>query len=114
MPKCLESPVAQFSAPPGGLDVNVVGGKAAATLAVVALAVAGTEYTHTLPAGARSFAARLLMGKMEIRFAASGPYKTVSPGSVYDIDGLSPDAAALTLYVKSTAANDTLQVETWV
>jgi hypothetical protein len=117
MTKALESPVGLVTLAPGAQVDAVItddrSGKKVGTVVNTAMAVAGQEYTYAIPLEARGFSARLLLGIMSLRFAASGDYRTIYAGGSYDLEKISPDAGAITLYVKSSKPNDTLQVETW-
>lgn len=118
MPKALESPVGLVTLAPGAeVDATITDDRSGLSIGLVyalAMPIADTEYTLALPAEVRAFTAKLLIpGKLSIRFQAAGDYATRSPGSVYISGKTSPDAPALTLYVKSSQTSDTLEVETW-
>lgn len=101
-----------------GLDVNVLNLPIGTTPTVVNLSmpVSGTEYSFAIPTNTRKieFSSRK-NGKIQYAYTVGGTstlFKTVSPGVVKEIGDVNV-AAGKTLYVVSTKATDTLEIEYW-
>ncbi len=96
---------------------TTIAGKGTPTVTNLSMPTAGTEYSFSIPAGSVycEFISREC-GKIQFAFTAteSGTnFRTVWPGAEYQIDLLDAGNAAITVYVQSTKANDTLEIVTW-
>lgn len=83
----------------------------------VALPLANTAYQITLTAGAKNFSLQTREGGA-IRMATSSAntdteYFTIRAGQAYNIEGVEA-GAALSFWVKSTSANQTLEILYWL
>lgn len=77
------------------------------------LATAATEYTFTLPAGAKNFCLKNRDdGKIKLKKTASGPVFTLYPGIPYYITGLS-GATTIDIILESSKAAQTVEVLYW-
>lgn len=104
----------------GGLTQSIsVGGASELYVDNLVMVLASTEYTVTLPAGTRMFSLKLLNEDNKAAvlriYATSGgvPYMSVNPGSVYYRNDIQL-TAALNIYVQSSMAGRTLQIEYWL
>jgi hypothetical protein len=105
-----------------GLNVHVLNNEASAIAAtpntsVVAMAVANTEYSFSIPIGTKKLEIKSReSGKLRFSFVTgninSGNYVTISPGSTRDIEGFLISSAT-TLYITSSKAADTLEIMHW-
>jgi hypothetical protein len=105
-----------------GLDVNLIGGSitigglATPTVTNVAIPTANTEQSHMFAATVKKFIIKSReRGKLQIAYSSGQTgtkYITVRPGSIYCMDDLQL-AGVLTLYFRSSKANDVLEVESW-
>ena len=115
--KALESPVGLVTLAPGAqVDATIIddrSGKKDPITVNTPMPLNGTEYSYALPLESRGFYAKLILGKLSLRFSNTADYLEISPGGTYSLEKISPDAAAITLYFKSTKDNDILQVESW-
>lgn len=112
----LESPLSQISFSGANVDTTLTDDRSGLKIGEVfnvAIPTQDVEQTFALPSEVRAFTAKLQLGKLSLRFQASGGYSTRSPGSAYVSGKISPDASALTLYFKSGSASDVLEIETW-
>lgn len=117
MPKALESPVAQISFGNASIDTVMTddrSGLKVGAVIVIPVPTADTQQTYALPSEVRAFTAKMTLGKLSIKFQASGDYATRSPGSAYVSGKISPDAGTTTLYFESTKDADSLEIETWI
>lgn len=109
--------MAQF-APTGPASPSVVSTRSKTTPDIqnVSLAVAGTEYSITIPTASVSYAIRTRnCSKLQLAFTAtesSTKYITIWPGETYGEEGLT-STASITLYVQSSTAGEVLEVWTW-
>lgn len=74
-----------------------------------ALATADTEYPIAIPLGAISLFFNTLAGSLTYSTSSGGPTFFVGPMATVELRNLDP-TVAVTLYVKSSKDNDTLQV----
>lgn len=93
-----------------------VGSSAGTPLAAnVAMAVADTEYSYSLPSGTTKFQVQNReIGLVKLAFTASQSgvtYWTIFPGCQYWEEGVS--AGSVTLYFQSPTAAQTLEIISW-
>lgn len=116
MPKALESPLSAVSFAGASIDTVMTDDRSGLKIGevfAIPIPLQDVEDTFVLPAEVRAFTAKLVLGKLSIRFSATSDYATRSPGSAYVSGKISPDAPTLTLYFKSSKDDDTLEIETW-
>jgi hypothetical protein len=99
-----------------GSVTTTVTGAANPTVANVAMASAGTEYSYALPASTKKFYIKLrdASATMQLAFSAgtSGTtYVTVHRGNWFGEEGLT---TSVTLYFQSDVAAQTAEIVSWV
>lgn len=87
------------------------------TTANVAIPLAATEVSYPLPPGTQAFYIRLRGYLADLQLAytsgSSGTvYTTISRGTFFSMDGISPDAS-VTLYVQTTLASQVAEIMSW-
>lgn len=107
-------PKIELISPVDAVIVDDKSGLTSGEIIIIPVPTADTELTYALPAGVKAFVAKLLVGKLSIRFTGSGDYATRSPGTGYVSGRLSAGASPMTLYFKSSKNSDTMEIETWV
>lgn len=103
---------------PGGGQLSIAQtGASNPSVQNVSMALAGTEYTVTIPISTKQFELRSrLSGTLQIAYVSgqSGiTFRTVPPGCAYIESGLLLNSN-LVIYIQSTKPNDTLEAVSWV
>ncbi len=93
----------------------MIGGKV--LIATVSMPSAATEYSYTVPAGVKKLLFKLRDNANDLLFAyvtgniGAGTYLTIPGGSSKSIEEIK--GTGLTLYFQCSAANQTVEIETW-